>query len=179
MRLMRRAALALAAGLALATPAIAQDAIVATPIAPPSETRILIPAGTAIDLVTTNAISSKKNVKGDLLHLKVAAPLLMDGVTAVEAGTVVVAQLSDARERGAFGKSGKLDLRLLYAELPGGSLRVSGSLEARGKKDGGDGVATAAAFLFLPFIATGRSAEIPAGTELSGRLDRDLWIDRR
>ncbi len=172
-------ALALGAGLALAVPAAAQDMVVAKPVAGPAETRLLVPAGTAIDLVTSHAISSKKSVKGDLLYLKIAAPVLVDGATAIAADTVVVAQLADARERGAFGKAGKLDVQLLYAELPGGSLRVSGRLEARGKSDGGDGVATAAAFLFLPFIATGRSAEIPAGAEVTGRLDRDLWVDRR
>ena len=174
-----RDAFGLGVALMLAVPATAQDVVVATPIATSTETRIIVPAGTVIDLVTTNAVSSKKSVKGDLLYLKVTAPVLIDGVTAIAAGTVVVAQLSDARERGAFGKSGKLDVKLLYAELPGGSLRVSGTLEARGKGDAGDGVATAAAFLFLPFVATGRSAEIPAGSEVSGRLDRDLWVERR
>ncbi|KQZ72680.1 hypothetical protein ASE06_09330 [Sphingopyxis sp. Root214] len=76
-------------------------------------------------------------------------------------------------------RSGKLDVQLLYAEMPGGPLRVSGMIEARGKKDAGDTAATAAAFLALPFLPTGRSAEIAAGAEVSGRLDRDLWIDRR
>ena len=172
-----RRAIGLTLCLALAAPAAAQDVIVATPIAVPSETRTLVPAGTVIDLVTTNAISSKKSAKGDLLYLKVAAPVVIEGVTAIATDTVVVAQLTRADPRGALGKSGKLDVQLLYAELPGGSLRVSGALEARGKGDAGDRVATAAAFLFMPFVATGRSAEIPAGSAVSGRLDRDLWID--
>jgi hypothetical protein len=174
-----RGALALSLCAALAMPVAAQDVIVATPMATSSATRTLVPAGTVIELVTTNAISSKKSAKGDLLHLKVAAPVMIDGVIAIATDAVVVAQLTRADPRGAFGKSGKLDIQLLYAELPGGSLRVSGALEARGKGDAGDGVATAAAFLFMPFIATGRSAEIPAGSEVAGRLDRDLWIDRR
>lgn len=168
-------ALLIAIGLALTGPAAAEEpATAAVALA-----RLLVPSGTRIDLVTRDAISTKKNEKGDLLYLKVAAPVIVDGVTAIPADTVVVAQLTRAEKRGAFGRSGKLDVKLLYAGLAGGPLRVSGTLEARGKKDGGDTAATAAAFLVLPFISTGRSAEIPAGSEVSARLDRDLWIDRR
>jgi hypothetical protein len=162
-------------GLALASPATADEPAAAAA----ASARLLVPSGTLIDLVTRDAISTKKNEKGDLLHLKVAAPVVVDGVTAIPAGTVVVAQLTLAEKRGAFGRSGKLDVQLLYAEMPGGPMRVSGTIEARGKKDAGDTAATAAAFLALPFLPTGRSAEIAAGAEVSGRLDRDLWIDRR
>lgn len=168
-------ALLIAIGLSLTGPAAAEEPATAA-VAP---ARLLVPSGTRIDLVTRDAISTKKNEKGDLLYLKVAVPVVVDGVTAIPADTVVVAQLTRAEKRGAFGRSGKLDVKLLYAELAGGPLRVSGTLEARGKKDGGDTAATAAAFLVLPFISTGRSAEIPAGSEVSARLDRDLWVDGR
>jgi hypothetical protein len=166
-------------GLVLAMPANGQDGAAAPAAAQQPETRLLLPAGSVIELVISNAISSKKSVKGDLVYLKVATPVIVEGVTAIPIGTVVVGQLKRAAQRGAFGKSGKLDVELLYAELSGGPLRVSGMLEARGKQGADDAAATAAAFLALPFVATGRSAEIPAGTEVSGRLDRDLWIDRR
>ncbi|WP_439568468.1 hypothetical protein [Sphingopyxis sp.] len=172
-------AAAIGIGLALASPAAGQDDRAPAPIASASETPILVPAGTVIDLVTTNAVSSKKSVKGDLLHLKVSSPLVIDGIVAIPADAVVVGQLSQADQRGAFGKKGKLEVQLLYAELPGGTVRISGALEAKGKGGADDAAATAAAFLFLPFVATGRSAEIPAGSQVAGRLDRDLRIDRR
>jgi hypothetical protein len=143
------------------------------------EMPLLLPAGSTIELVTTSGISSRKNVKGDLLYLKVAAAVTVDGVTVIPLDTVVVGQLALAEERGAFGRSGKLQVQLLYAELPGGTVRVSGALEARGKRGADDAAGTAAAFLVLPFLATGRSADIPAGSEVSGRLDRDLRIDKR
>ncbi len=170
-----RCALLIAIGLVVTSPAAAQEPFTAA--AAPA--RLLVPSGTRIDLVTRDAVSTKKNEKGDLLYLKVVAPVVVDGVTTIPADTVVVAQLTRAEKRGAFGRSGKLDVKLLYAELTGGPLRVSGTIEARGQKDGGDTAATAAAFLVLPFISTGRSAEIPAGSEVSARLDRDLWVDRR
>ena len=172
-------AAAVGIGLALASPAAAQDDRSPVPIPSAFEAPVLVPAGTIIDLVTTNAVSSKKSVKGDLLYLKVTSPLVIDGTVAIPVDTVVVGQLSQADQRGAFGKKGKLEVQLLYAELPGGTVRISGALEARGKSSADDAAATAAAFLFLPFIATGRSAEIPAGSQVTGRLDRDLRIDRR
>lgn len=163
-------------GLLLASPTSGTE-----PASPPAEQAapVRIAAGTLIDLITRDSISTKKNVKGDLLYLKVAAPVVVNGVTAIPVGTIVVAQLTRADPRGAFGKSGKLDVQLLYAELPGGPLRVNGMLEARGKRGADDGLATAAAFFLLPSVATGRSAEIPAGSEVSGRLDRDLLISER
>ncbi|MBW8295128.1 hypothetical protein [Sphingopyxis sp.] len=170
--------LAVTIGLALANPASSRDANNGLPISGASESSILIPAGTIIDLVTTNTVSSKKSVKGDLLYLKVASPLIVDGIVAIPADTIVVGQLSQADQRGAFGKKGRLEVQFLYAELPGGTVRISGALEARGKGGADDAAATAAAFLLLPFVATGRSAEIPAGSQVSGRLDRDLFIDR-
>lgn len=99
---------------------------------------------------------------------------------AIPADAVVEGQLSQADQRGAFGKKGKLEVQLLYAELPGGTVRISGGIEARGKGGADDAVATAAAFRLLPFVvATGRSAEFPAGSQVSGRLDREFRIDRR
>ncbi len=172
-------AAAIGIGLAFASAAFGQDDRGPAPVPAASEAPILVPAGTVIDLVTTNAVSSKKSVKGDLLYLKVTSPLVVDGIVAIPADSVVVGQLSQADPRGAFGKKGKLEVQLLYAELPGGTVRISGALEARGKGGADDAAATAAAFLFLPFVATGRSAEIPAGSEVSGRLDRNLLIDRR
>ena len=165
--------------LALAIPVGSQSDPAEGPVAVRSESRILVPADTIIELVTINAISSKKSVKGDLLYLKVAVPLIVKEAAVIPVDTVVVAQLSRAEARGAFGKSGKLEVQLLYAELPGGTVRIAGTLEAKGEAGADDAAATAAAFLLLPFIATGRSAEIPAGSEVLGRLDRDLWIDRR
>ncbi|QNO28334.1 hypothetical protein EEB18_005120 [Sphingopyxis sp. OPL5] len=178
--MMQLRASALGLALMLAFPAAEQETASAPPATQTTDdARLLVPAGSTIDLVTTNGISSKKNVKGDLLYLKVAAAVIVDGVTAIPVDTVVVGQLSRAEERGAFGKAGKLEVQLLYAELPGGPLRVSGTLEAKGKGGADDAAATAAAFLVLPFVATGRSADIPAGSEVLGRLDRDLWIDKR
>lgn len=165
--------------LALPMAANSQNPVVAQPVPTQSGLHIIVPAGTVIDLVTTNPVSSKKSAKGDLLYLKVAEPLTIEGATAIPAGTVVVAELTRAEQSGAFGRSGKLDVRLLYAELPGSIVRVSGAVRARGKSGADDAAATAAAFLVLPFVTTGRSAEIPAGSPVSARLDRSLLIERR
>ncbi|MDZ3833507.1 MAG: hypothetical protein U0S50_17070 [Sphingopyxis sp.] len=150
-----------------------------SPVVEASADRLKIPGGSAIELVTRDAVSSKRNVKGDLLFLSVATPVLSGDSVAIPAGATVVAELSRVDKRNTFGRSGKIDVRLLYVELPGGPARIHGSLEARGKSDAGDAAATAVAFIALPFVATGRSAEIPAGTPVVGRIDSDMWIDRR
>ncbi|ASK88358.1 hypothetical protein [Sphingorhabdus sp. SMR4y] len=115
-------------------------------------------------------ISSKTSVKGGLFHLFTVEDLKIDGLVAIPQGTKVLAELTRAEKKGAFGKSGKLEARLLYAELKNGTVRLKGSIGNRGKGGTTETVLTALAIGTLAFVVTGRSAEIKAGTEMSGYL---------
>jgi hypothetical protein len=103
------------------------------PVTATQNSGLLIPAGTEIPLVMGETISSKTNVKGGLFHLFTVEDLTIDGVVAIPKGTKVLAELTRAEKKGAFGKSGKLEARLLYAELENGTIRLTGSIGNRGK----------------------------------------------
>jgi len=135
-----------------------------------------IPAGTEIPLVMGETISSKTNVKGGLFHLYTAENLNIDGVIAIPKGAKVLAELTRAEKKGAFGKSGKLEARLLYAELENGTIRLNGSIGNRGKGGTTETILAAIAIGTLAFVVTGKSAEIKAGTEMSGYLTSQALV---
>ena len=120
-----------AIGLVLAYPAVGEEP---GPAPAASASRLHVPSGTLIELVTRDAVSTKKNDKGDLLYLKVAVPVIVDGATAIPADTIVVAQLTRAEKRGAFGRSGKLDVQLPSGE--GSPKGMEGAVIVTVDKDG-------------------------------------------
>lgn len=136
--------------------------------------RITIPAGSVIRMRTVEEISSKTARKGDLVKLEVAHDFKHDGVTAIRAGTPAVAELTLAEKKGWMGRSGKLEARMLYLDLPTGAVRISGKLGDDGQSN--EGVATVLS-LFTGFgFVTGKSAVVPAGTEIATRLDRSARL---
>jgi methyl coenzyme M reductase beta subunit len=79
-------------------------------------------------------------------------------------------------KKGAFGKSGKLDTRVLFAVV--GDQHVSMAGKSHDQGSGGTvGVVVAAVLLWpvMPFV-TGKSAEFPAGTTMNGYVENDLPI---
>lgn len=137
---------------------------------------VTIPAGTEIPLVMGETISSKTNVKGGLFHLYTVEDLEIDGLVVIPKNSKVLAELTRAEKKGAFGKSGKLEARLLYVELENRSIRLTGSIGNRGEGGTTETILTAIAIGTLAFIVTGKSAEIKKGTELSGYLTSQTLV---
>jgi hypothetical protein len=130
---------------------------------------VRIPDGIDVKLVLDETLSSRSNVKGDLFRLKVAEPVIVDGAEALAAGTVVIGEITNAQTKSAFGVSGKLEARTLYAQTPNGTVRLSGRLGQKGKGGTTETVLTYAMIGAISFVVTGKSATIPAGTELVAR----------
>ena len=148
------------------TPAVAETATAAAP----APAKPQIPDGTLVLLTLSETLSSKRHVKGDLFRLALSEDLIVNGVVVLSKGTPVVGEITRAETKAAFGVSGKLEARALYAELPRGTLRLSGRIGSRGE---GGTTETALAFVAIgtiAFVVTGKSAEIPAGTELAARI---------
>ena len=78
--------------------------------------------------------------------------------------------------RGAFGKSGKMDIELEYLQLGNRRVNIDGTYRQEGN---GATLATVggviAAGVFAGFI-TGRSGEIPQGRELMATLESNLPV---
>jgi hypothetical protein len=136
---------------------------------------VVLHIGTPVPLVTTTPLSSKTNVKGDVVPLRTADDVIIDGVIAIPKGTDATGQVVDARAKGAMGMSGKLLIRPLYLHVGNTVVRLAGQAADSASVSAGAVIGTVA----LGMAAfTGRSANIPAGTPLSAVVEKTVTLNR-
>jgi hypothetical protein len=168
---------------ALAQPAPGASPILATapsavvaPIAPPAGNAMLR-VGTQIPFRLLQELTTKgKHLRvGDRVRLETSEAVLINGVTVIPPGTPAVGEITEVRNKGMWGKSGKFTARFLYLTVNGRQIRLSGGFDDKGKS-GGVGAAAVSALVFLPagFFMTGTSALLPAGTVVTGFIDEDV-----
>ncbi len=144
---------------ALALPVIALHAQI-TP------TRVTVPAGTRVVLMTAKDLTSKQSIKGDQVELLVAEDVHVDGVRAIPKGSAGVGTISVAQDAGAFGQSGELLIKPLYVKVGNEILRLTGEYGERGKKN----ALSAIGLSILGLSVTGKSAKIASGTTIRATI---------
>ncbi len=134
---------------------------------------VTVPIGTPVALATTVELSSKSNVKGDMVPLRVEEDVVVAGRVVLPRGSDAMGQIADARAKGAMGMSGQLLVRPLYARIGDRIVRLSGRAADRASVTAGAIIGTVA--LGMP-VFTGRSASIPAGTRLPAVVERTVIL---
>ncbi len=136
--------------------------------------------GTEIPLRLVEELTTKgKTLRvGSRFHLEVSEPVLVNGVVVVPVGSPAVGEITDVHNKGMWGKSGKLNARVLYMTVNGRQIRLSGAFDDKGVA-GGIGAAAVSAIVFLPagFFMTGTSAKVPAGTIVKSFVDEDVSLN--
>ncbi|WP_077148738.1 hypothetical protein, partial [Sphingopyxis sp. KK2] len=182
-------AVALALVLPSFSPAFAQDATVAVPPVVPtvvdaapvaaqplaaSNASRTLPANTEILLSMNEELTTKKNEEGDTFYMTVVHNVTHDGFVVIPKGSRATGEITWRTGKGAFGKSGKMEIELRYVEVGGKRIPITGTFRQEGE---GNTVATVAGVVavgvFAVFI-TGKSGRIPAGRELSVRTKEEL-----
>ena len=85
-------------------------------------------------------------------------------------------EITDVRNKGMWGKSGRINGRVLFVRVGDRQIRLTGAFDDKGVT-GTAGVV--AAVVFIPvagFFMTGTSARISAGSTVKGFLDEDLTV---
>ena len=187
---MNRYMLSLACASALlAVPGFAQDTSSQAPIswapaaqsqavAPAAASNAVLRAGTPVALKMMEAVTTKKKAAkvGQRFQLEVAAPIEINGVVVIPAGTPAWGEITEVRNKGMWGKSGKLNAKLLYMRVNGRQIRLTGTFDDKGTT-GTAGVVGAVALLPLAgFLMTGTSAELPLGGAVNGFVDEDIEL---
>lgn len=170
-----------AAAAILAMPASAQQsddpaAVQAVFAAPQPET--VLPAGTAVPLKMSQTITTKGKTwdEGDQFNLNVAANVVLGDYVVIPQGAKAVGRITWLTSKGAFGKSGKMEVELEYIELGGRRISLDGAYRQEGE---GETLATVGGVIVAgPFAAfiTGKSGVIPQGRELMATLESDLPV---
>lgn len=121
--------------------------------------------------VTTEDKASKV---GDRPRLEVSENVVVDGVTVIPKGTPVTGELTAVRNKGMWGKSGRIEGRVLNMSLNGRTVRMSGAFDDKGVTGTAGVVAAVALVPVVGFFVTGTSARIPAGGQISAYIDEDI-----
>lgn len=143
----------------------------------PRSTSTVLRGGTEVPMKTVRRISSLHARQGERFDLEVTQDVLTSGRVAIPKGSRGIGEVRRVVSKGMMGKSGKLEVQVLFVEVGGRRIRVDGLAADRGKA-GTIGVVGAAllAGAFGGFV-TGTSAVIPAGTEISGYVFKDVQLD--
>lgn len=183
---MQRAISALVGATMFSTPLLAQEqqsaAQLSQPvaaseaIAPIVTTNAVLRAGTSIQLRMMEEITTKKKAArvGQRFMMEVAAPVEINGVVVVPAGTPAWGEITEVRNKGMWGKSGKLTARLLYVRVNGRQIRLTGTFDDKGVTGTAGVVGAVALIPVAGFFMTGTSATFPKGAEVGGFIDEDV-----
>lgn len=138
--------------------------------------RFALPANTEVLLSMNQDVTTKGRTwnEGDTFNLSVVHDVMYEGYMVIPRGSRAVGRITWLTSKGAFGKSGKMDVSLEYIEVRGQRVPISGTYRQEGE---GNTVATVGgvivAGVFAGFV-TGRSALIPRGRELVAHTENDI-----
>ena len=141
-------------------------------------TESVLRAGAEVPLTMSESINSNdKSLRtGKQIRMQTAAPVMLGGAVVIPTGSPVTAEVTEVRRKGMWGKSGRIEARVLHVRVGDRMIRLSGTFDDKGVT-GTAGVVTAIALVPIAgFFVTGTSANIPAGAGVKAFLDEDLRI---
>jgi hypothetical protein len=130
--------------------------------------------GTEVRFKTLQPLASGTSHEGDRFELLSVEDVKVGSLLVIPAGSRAVGEVTRVVKKGAFGKSGKLDARILFVVVGENHIPMDGKANEAGEA-GTAGVVAAGLFLWpvMPFI-TGTSATLPIGTPMAGFVENDI-----
>lgn len=132
--------------------------------------------GTEVPLRLSEQLTTKnKAVRvGQRFRMTVAEDVKVDGQTVIPVGSPAVGEITDVRNKGMWGKSGHIGAQILYVQVNGRQIRLSGTFDDKGVTGTAGVVAAIALVPIAGFFTTGTSANIPSGGAVKGFVDEDV-----
>jgi hypothetical protein len=157
-----------------ASAAIAQTA----PFATAATTSGTLRAGTSVPLKMAEGLTTKgKKLKvGQRFQMETAEAVTVDGNVVIPAGSPATGEITEVRNKGMWGKSGRINGRVLYVRANGRQIRMSGSIDDKGKTGTAGVVGAVVLIPVAGFFMTGTSAEVPLGAPVTAFIDEDVSI---
>jgi hypothetical protein len=137
----------------------------------PEAGTLTLNAGVPITLAVSQEVNSSTHHAGDMFPLTVLNDVRIGDTVVIPRGTPAQGEVTWRTGKGAFGKSGKLEVSLRYIDLGGQHIPVSGDFRQEGEGNTiGTGVAILAAGVIGGLVVTGHRARIPVGRELMSQI---------
>lgn len=151
----------------------APTAVIA-PVAPAGQAVLRVGTPVALRMAEGLTTEGKKLRVGHRFRMETAEPIVIDGQTVIPAGSPAMGEVTEVRNKGMWGKSGRINGRVLYVQANGRQIRMSGQLDDKGTTGTAGVVASIAVIPVAGFFVTGTSARIPMGGAVSGFIDEDV-----
>lgn len=157
-------------------PAPAPVAVDAPAPAAPVMRQIVMSPNTEVVVTPNDTVTTKgKQVKeGFKFPLSVVFDVMQDGFVVIPKGTRGEGTVTWMTNKGAFGKSGKMEVSFDWLELGGRRVSLTGNHRQEGEGNTGATVGTAVAVGVFAAFVTGRSASIVNGQQLRARTAEPL-----
>lgn len=169
------------AATAIPAAAAAQDSVPVQPfVVPAVDGRAALPANTEVVVRLNEELTSTRARKGHRFAVSVARDVVAGGQVVIPRGTPGVGEVTWRTGRGAFGKSGKMEIAVTALDLNGRVLPVAGKSRLAGDGNTGAtiGVVLAAGLVAGAFV-TGHSAVFEQGYELRAFTTETLPLEVR
>ena len=144
----------------------------------PTIAPLVLKRDTPVHFMVVSEVTTKTHTQGHRFRLRVDKPVFVDGVLALPVGTIAWGEVLAAKKSGNAGKSGSLEARLLYVDVEGYRVPISGSNEAKGAGGGAETALGIIALGPLGLLAKGNNAKIKAGELMTGFVEQDTTIPR-
>jgi hypothetical protein len=131
------------------------------------QNEVTLPASTVVPVRTSEQLSSKQLQQGTSVNsIVVNRDVRVDGVTVIEAGAPVIAQVSKSDEAGRAGTSGEISINLqATTAVDGSSIGLSGTMSRSGEGKVGQSVGIGAILCPLALLMKGGEGTIPPDAE--------------
>ncbi len=137
---------------------------------------IKVPEGTEFPMRLEEAISSQTAQTGDRFAITLDDDVMLADGTLLKAGYRGVGEIVDAQAKGMLGKTGKLNIRLLYVKVGDQRIRLRANKGAKGdNRTGAQVVTVLLLWPVAPFIK-GKNVTIKKGAMLTAYSDQDTVL---
>ena len=149
-----------------------------SPVTTAATTSGTLRAGTSVPLKMSEPLTTlgKKLKVGQRFQLETAENVMIDGNVVIPTGSPATGEVTEVRNKGMWGKSGRINGRVLYVRANGRQIRMSGQLDDKGTTGTAAVVGSLVIIPIAGFFMTGTSANIPLGTPVTAFIDEDVSV---
>lgn len=135
-------------------------------------------AGAPVRLRMAETITTKGKMlwEGRRFKLIVQEPVTANGAVVIPQGSIAVGEVTQIRNKGSWGRSGYVGIRLVSVHNGERTIRLSGRSADKGIIGTGGVIAALATIPVLGFAFTGTSGTIKEGTLVTGYTDEDVPV---
>lgn len=144
----------------------------------PVQELVVLPRDTPVHLMVVNEVSSKESRAGDRFELRVMENVISDDQIVVSEGAKAWGEVASSESSGNIGKSGRLEVSLLYIEAGAIRIPITGHTSDRGKSGTAETVMGVLSLGLLGFFAKGNNAKIKAGEQMTAFTSADVQVPK-